>query len=40
MGKIMAKSNLKVKKQSADLRVVDKSTVKTTAYSDINLEKL
>ena len=36
----MAKSNLKVKKvdSKANLKVVDKSAVKTTSYSDINLK--
>ncbi len=37
----MAKSNLKVKQSTkkANLKVVDDSSVKTTAYSDINLKK-
>ena len=40
MGRIMVRSNLKVKKttKTADLKVVKDSAVKTTSYSDINLK--
>ena len=41
MGRDMAKSNLKIKETKKDnnLKVVDKNAVKTTKYSDINLNK-
>ena len=41
MGRDMAKSNLKVKpiEKKNNLKVVTKPDVKTTKYSDINLNK-
>ena len=42
MGRIMAKTNLKIKEKKnrskADLKVVDDRAIKTTSYSDINLK--
>ncbi|MBR1753906.1 RsmD family RNA methyltransferase [bacterium] len=35
----MARTNLKVVKQQADLKLVDANAVKTTAYNDINLKQ-
>ncbi len=41
MARLAAKSNLKTKpiEKQADLKVVDKNAIKTTAYSDINLKQ-
>ena len=41
MGRDMSKSNLKLKpaEKKNNLKVVDKNAVKTTKYSDINLNK-
>lgn len=41
MARLAAKTNLKtkpIKRSTADLKVVDKNAIKTTAYSDINLK--